>query len=89
MKNKNLEIDYFADKDLFLIDSNLSKKRINKFLLNAYFFFKQNSKRPDSQPFQNPKYEDLFKYNLKINYYSPKKSYRLFHNSEVIFLPIN
>jgi hypothetical protein len=80
MKDKHLEINYFADKDLFLIDSNLGKKRIDKFLLKAYFFFKQNSTISNSQLNQNLKFEDPNTYNLRIHYDSPKKSFRLFHD---------
>jgi len=85
MKNKRLEIDYFLDKDLFLIDSNLGKKRIDKFLLKAYFFFKQNTKIPNFQPNQNLKSEDHNTYKLRIHYDSPKKSFRIFHDSESDF----
>jgi hypothetical protein len=32
MKNKYLEIEYLPNKEVFLIDSNINKKRIDEFL---------------------------------------------------------
>ncbi len=85
MKNKYLEIEYLPNKEVFLIDSNINKKRIDEFLLKAYSFFKQNSKISNSQFNQNNKNilsENPNKYHLRINYFSPKKSFRIFHNLE-------
>jgi hypothetical protein len=43
MKYNPIEISYLVNEDLFLIESNLSKKKINKILLKVYSSFKQKN----------------------------------------------